>query len=225
MTAAPLARPDRSRIRAGTGLVIFGIVGVVLLSGVLAALLFSAVSAQGMLDTLDTTRDEVLVALDEIDAALRTSEETLTGVSTSLEETGASLVQAGVLASILAPGTSGLADQAGSFGILGQLPFEGMAEPLRDVSTSLDELSARLDAAGSSISTNGPTVAALGSRLGGVSDSLAANRDRLAGFELSIGLTASLGLIALVLLVIWLMVPAFAAIWIGYHWRRAEPSA
>ncbi len=225
MTAPALIPPGPSRHRAGTALLAYGVVGVMLLGGLLLALVATAASAQGMVETLETARDELVVTLDEIDAALQTSEQTLTGVSTSLEETGASLVQAGVLASILAPGTSGLADQASSFGILGQLPFEGMAQPLRDVSISLQELSGRLDAAGVSISGNGPTVAALGARLGGVSDSLQASRDRLDDFDPSGGIWVTIALSAIGLLVIWLMVPAVVAVWIGRRWRRENASA
>ena len=224
MTATLLIPPGPARRRAGTALLVYGSVGVMLLGGFLTALLFTAFHAQDVLGTLDTARDEIVVALDDVHAALQTSEATLTGVSASLEETGDSLVEAGLLASILGPGTSVLADQAGSFGILGQQPFAGMAEPLRDVSTSLEELSARLDAAGVSISDNAPTLATLGTRLGSVAVSLQVSRDRLAGFDLSIGVSATVALLALVVALVWLMVPAFVALWIGRRWRRENPA-
>ena len=222
MTTTPLIPPGQVRRRAGTALLVYGSVGVVLLGGFLALLLLTAVHAQDLLDTLDASRDEIVATLDDVGAALQTSEETLAGVSTSLGETSASLSEAGRLAAIIAPGTSTLADQAGSFAIFGQQPFEGMVGPLRDVSASLGDLSARLDAAGASIGDNAPTVATLGSRLGSVAVSLQGSRDRLADFELSLGAEATIALVVLMVLVIWLMVPAFVALWVGRRWRRDE---
>jgi hypothetical protein len=216
--------PGPARRRAGTALLAYGSVGIVLLGGFLAVLLFTAVQAQDVLSTLDASRDEVVAALDDVTAALQTSGETLNGVSASLEETGSALIEAGRLAAIIGPGTSVLADQAESFSIFGQRPLEGMASPLRDASTSLEALSARLDAAGISIDANAPSVETLGTRLAGVAGSLQASRDRLAQFDLSLGVWAYLALIAFVVLVIWLMVPAIVAFWIGRRWRRENPT-
>lgn len=205
-------------------LLVYGSVGVVLLGGFLAVLLLTAIHAQDVLDRLDASRDEIVATLDDVGAALQTSEATLAGVSTSLGETGASLVEAGRLAAIIAPGTSMLADQAGSFAVLGQQPFEGMAAPLRDVSLSLDDLSARLDAAGGSIGDNAPTVATLSGQLGTVALSLQGSRDRLAAFELSLGAEATIALVVLMVLVAWLLVPAFVALYVGRRWRRDDPA-
>lgn len=222
MTASLPLPGHRERARAGTALLIYGIVGVLLLSGLLVGLLVAAVRATDMLATLDTQRDVIVAALDEVDTALQTSETTLGGVSVSLDETGASLAEASVLASLIAPGTSLLADRAESFGVLGQRPFDGLAGPLRDVSGSLEALSTRLEAAGASITRSGPRVEALGERLGSVATRLEASRERLAAFDLSVGVSAVLTFLGLILLVLWLMVPAIAAIVIGRRWRQPD---
>lgn len=73
--------------------------------------------------------------------------------------------------------------------------------------------------------TNTSDLTALGASLGKIADDMQAPRDRLAAIELDLGGPILIATFVLLALVVWLMVPALAAIWIGRRWRREERDA
>jgi hypothetical protein len=214
-----------SRRRAGTLLLTYGIIGLLLMGGLFLATVSVAFMGRDGFARLDGAVDDVVAVIDSTTAALEQADTTLAGVSVSLGETASALDEAGSLAIILRDGSGTLAEQAGSFSILGQSPFGGIVEPLRDAGASLDTLSGKLATTSAALGANATDVAAMAGRLGAVADSLAAARDRIAGVDTQLGLAGGLGIGVILAIIAWPAVPAVAAIWLGRRWRRENPRA
>lgn len=226
MTAVtPLIPPGPARRRAGSLLLTYGVVGVLLLGGLFAATLAVAFMGRDGFARVDETIDEVVAVIDSTAAALDQTETTLAGVSVTLAETAAVIDEAAALTGIIADGATTLAAEAGGFSILGQQPLAAIEQPLLDMSVSLTTLGERLDATGVALADNAGDVEVLAARLGAVSDALMVSRDRIASVDTQLGGAALLGMIVVLSIIGWLLVPAIAAIWVGRQWRRQNPTA
>ena len=226
MTAlTPLVPPGPARRRAGTLLLAYGIVGVLLLGGLFAATLAVAFMGRDGFERLDETIDEVVAVIDSTSAALVQADTTLAGVSVSLTATAAVIDEAAAVAGIAADGAVTLAEEVGGLSLLGQNPLAGIQQPLVDIGVSLEQLGIHLDAAGVSLEDNAQDVATLGERLGTVAETLTATRDRLANVDTQLFGAATLAIIVVLIILGWLAVPAVAAIWVGRRWRARNPKA
>jgi len=219
----PLVPPGPARRRAGTQLLTYGIVEVLLLGGLFAATLPVSFMGRDGFERLDETIDEVVAVIGSTSAALDQADTTLAGVSVSLTETGAVIDEAAALAGIAADGATALAEQVVGFSLLGQNPFAGVQQPLLDIGASLGELGVRLDTAGVSSADTAQDVETLGARLGTVAETLTATRDRLSNVDTQLGGAATLAIIVVRTILGWLAVPAIAAIWVGRLWRVQNP--
>jgi hypothetical protein len=224
MSAPALIAPGPSRRRAGTLLVTYGVLGILLLGVLFVATLSVAFMGRDGFTRLDQTVDEVVGVIETTSAALDQADTTLAGVSISLGETANALDQAGALALTLRDGAGTLAEQAAAFNILGQSPFEGIAQPLQDAGAGLDGLSGNLDSTATALATNATDVAAMAVKLGAVSDSLQSARDRIVSVDTSLNGAGALAIGVVLAIIAWLAVPAFAALWVGLRWRRENPA-
>jgi len=224
MTAVtPLVPPGPARRRAGTLLLTYGIVGVLLLGRLFAATLTVAFMGRDGFERLDATIDEVVAVIGSTSAALEQADTTLAGVGVSLTDTAAVIDEAAALAGIAADGATTLSQEVAGFSLLGQNPFAGVQQPLADIGLSLEALGISLDVAGVSLGDNAQEVETLGERLGTVAVALTATRDRLASVDTQLGGAATLAIIVLLTILGWLAVPAIAAIWVGRQWRAQNP--
>jgi hypothetical protein len=221
---SPLVRPGPERRRAGTALLAYGLVGLLLLGGLAVAVVGAGIMGRDGFTRLDDTIDEVVAVLDSTAASLQQAEVTLTGVGTSLEATADVLAEAAVLTGIASDGAATLADTAGSFGVLGQRPLDGMVEPLLEAGESLDRLGVSLAEASASLDVNADDIRALGERLGTLAENLTVVRDRIAGVDTQLGGAAAVVIGVVLVMLGWLAVPALAATWIGRRWRRENPA-
>jgi len=224
MSAPALIQPGPTRRRAGTLLLTYGVLGVLLMGVLFVALLAAAVMGRDGFTNVDATIDQVVSVLDTTTAALEQADTTLTNVGTSLEDTSAVVEEAVNLAAIVSDGAVTLADKAGGFCILGQCPLAGVDQPLMDASKSLAELGGKLGTVGESLGTNATDVTAMGQKLGDVAVSLAATRDRLANIDTQLTGSVLIAIGVILAIIAWLTVPAFAAIWVGRRWRRENPA-
>src|SRR3954454_16733645 len=104
MAAPALIQPGPTRRRAGTLLLTYGIVGVVLMGVLFAALLAAAVMGRDGFTNVDETIDQVVAVLDSTTAALQQADTTLTNAATSLQDPSAVVEEAVGLSKILSDG-------------------------------------------------------------------------------------------------------------------------
>jgi hypothetical protein len=224
VSAPFLVTPGRERRRAGNALLAYGLVGVILLTGLFLVLGYAGLKLAANADQIAAARDELVTTLDRVMTALDRAATTMHGAAVSLRDSSEAIGEASSLASIAAGGGSKLATTAQDFGILGQKPFAGVAGDLGAASESLSRLSGQLETISGSVATNATDVGDLATSVSGVSTALAANRDRIASVPLDAGGPVLVVTIVMLLLIAWLAVPAFAALWIGRRWRRENPS-
>lgn len=207
MTAArATARPRRRRrldrrAAAGWGLLAYGAIGVVVL-------LAAAASGAAALDRLDAMTDPGGGVVAEAARSLEATARGFDGFQTSLADARRSTDQAATAARQTADGASQLAS-AMSLTVFGIQPFTSLsagfrtqAEQLRQLGTDLDAVSADLDRNGADVATVRTSLLTLRTRL------------LVAGGVAPTGLSAPLRILGLLLL-LWLAVPAVAALVAG----------
>ena len=86
-------------------------------------------------------------------------------------------------------------------------------------------MSQQIDAAATSLGATSPQVAAIGDKLTLIAADLDAIRAQLAGLNLDLEYALLLVLGVLMVLIVWLLVPALTAIWLGRRWRREAAAA
>jgi hypothetical protein len=221
MTGRPKAdarrRPDRRR--AGNALLAYGIAGVLVLAVFGVTVAFAAIRVQGVLGTFATERDRLVVLLEDTAAALDTAGQAIDNAGSSLADTGSALGSAGTLARTVSDGARNLVDVT-NLSILGQQPFASFADSLNAVASDTDQLAASLASSSASVAGNATDLSALGTRIRAIRDEIGLIRGDLSTMDLGSGGWLAFAALAAVALLVWLGIPAVAAIWLGLRWRR-----
>ncbi len=214
-------RRHLDRWRLGNALLAYGIAGLVVLAVLGAAVGFAATRLQGVLGTFETERDRLVVLLDDTSAALDTAGLAMDHAGTSLGDTGSALGDAATLAQTVSAGARNLVDIT-NLSILGQQPFARFADSLNGVAGDTDRLATSLASSSASIASSTADLSALGTRIRAIGDEVGLIRGDLSDMDLDSGGWLPVAALGVVALLIWLAIPALAAIWLGLRWRRTE---
>lgn len=201
----------------------YGIVGLLVLAGFGVATGVAASRVQAVLGTFATERDRLVVLLDDTSASLDTAGQAIDNAGASLSDTGASLSQAATLARTVSDGARNMVDLT-NLSVLGQQPFARFADSLNAVAGEATNLATSLTSSSGSLAGNATDLVTLGARVRAVRGEMDLIRRDLSTMDLASGNwlpTAALGAAALLL---WLAIPALAAIWLGLRWRRTAAS-
>jgi hypothetical protein len=215
----------QARRRLGRGLLAFGVAGLILLIATGWLLVGSLGAVSTAAADLETQRARLVALIPPAEAALRGSADTATNASTSLESSATAARDASALVTQLATAMDGMASAA-QVSVLGIQPFASLSGELSSVADRSRALATDLDATAATLDTNVADSQQAAADLGSLADELAAlnaelERNSAATSDPS-GIAASLGLARIVLLglLLWLAVPAVAATWLGWRWRR-----
>ena len=208
---------------AGLGLIVYGVVGLILLTILALAVLYAAIRIQTVSDRISAERDQLVRLVDSTDKALGATGNALTGVGSSLNSASGALDSAAELASEVSTAAESLAG-LGDISILGNQPFAGATGQLQKVAASAAKLATSIQAAGASLANNATDMATITATLTQIQAELANTRNSLSAIDFDLGgwpwLIAVFGLAVLG----WLAVPAAAAIVIGRRWRSGGPA-
>ncbi|HUG28942.1 MAG TPA: hypothetical protein VMQ65_00300 [Candidatus Limnocylindria bacterium] len=224
--------PARARRRLGSGLVAFGLIGLILLAAAAALVLDSLSAIDDAASSFDRQQTELVAMLRPASAALATAAASAANAGTSLTTTSAAADRAGILATNLADSFDGLA-ALGSFELFGARPFAGLSQDFGAAGADARALATDLRTAAASLRTNAADAVAVAANLRFLAtqlETLVGNLD--SGTEPgSVGgpmsnATAQLGLARLVLigLIAWLAVPALASTVVGWRMVKAVAS-
>jgi hypothetical protein len=227
---APAASFARRQRRRGAALMAFGGAGLAILL-VLAVMLIGPLQGLGSAAaSLEDQRARVVAMLPAAEAALRSAAATATGAGTSLRASGNSARDGSALLVQLATAMDDMSS-ASRVEILGSRPFGSLSDDLSGVATRSRSLAANLDVAADAIAANVTDSETAASDLGALADEVAALHAELAASVPATAdgagaLATSIAALRLLLaaLLIWLAVPAVAALWIGWRWWRAGSS-
>jgi Kef-type K+ transport system membrane component KefB len=217
------AEPDRTGPRAGlrrlsTGLIGYGLVGVVIAVVGLIAVVWLSGRIGGLSDRTATQLSTIVDTIDETSTALSDAGASATSFSTTLDRTVPAVRQVAAAIGNL----RSVEDQLGRVQILGNRPFDTvasqfgqMASDLEGLDTQLGQIADDLDGNRAALTANARSLAAIGERLGGIGEDLGSGvvGERLDDLQTVVTLLS-------LLLVVAVAFPAIGALWLGWSLRR-----
>jgi hypothetical protein len=213
------------------GLIAFGVTGLVLIGAAGALVLASLGAVDDAATSFEEQRAEILSMLGPAASALESAASTAANAGSSLNETRDAASQAAELMTRLATSFESLA-ALGSFDLLGARPFAAISGQFADVADQSRTLSADLAEAATAMDTNITDSESVAADLRILAAQIAELEASLGGEDSHEGpaptasdasLPVDAARFVLMGLLLWLAVPAIAAIWIGSRWSRAAP--
>lgn len=210
--------------RLGTGLLAFGIVGLVLAGVAALALLVGAVGAASLDSRLQDDQARLANALDRLTTTVDGLATSTSNAGATLETTQQTISDAGLVLDGLASASDATANSL-DVSILGNQPFAGASARLRDLAVRVRTLRGDIDQLATKVGTNAADVQALSRRLADVHADLEelTTQVRDADSLESVTRPLVLGILLAALLVAWIAVGAGALAWAGWRIRAAAP--
>jgi uncharacterized protein YukE len=222
-----IAEPDRTGLRAGlrrlsTGLIGYGLVGVVIAVVGLIAVVWLSGRIGGLSDRTATQLSTIVDTIDETSTALSDAGASATSFSGTLDRTVPAVRQVAAAIGDLQGNLRSIEDQLGRVQILGNRPFDTvasqfgqMASDLEGLDTQLGQIADDLDGNRAALTANASSLAAIGERLGGIGEDLGRGvvAERLDDLQTVVTLLS-------LLLVVAVAFPAIGALWLGWSLRR-----
>jgi hypothetical protein len=207
--------------RFGTGLLVFGLVGILLAGAVAIGLVASAASIRSLEGSLEDDRQAAIEALDTVSVSLGHAAQATGNLRTTLGTTQTTLQTTGETLDTFAETSDALAEGL-AFSILGQQPlaeagrrFEELADQLRTFSEATTELAGDL-------AMNQQDLVAITTDLRELQrqvDQLAARLADFDGTGRLVGLLSG-GILLLAGLAAWVAAAGALCAWLGWRLRR-----
>ena len=214
--------PASSRRRIGLALMAYGIVGVVLAVVVAVAGVYAALRLDDVLARAEAQRTELVATLDATGELLGSLVRTLDTAKPGFDQTATLTTNLAQLATDISGTADALAGRL-DVQILGLQPFAGLGVQVQGIARQTSGLADGLTALTPSISGLTGDITAVGQGLQSLQQRLGAVEERIAAIGPldEYGRLALLVLALVVLLDIWLAIPAAVAIEVGRRLRRA----
>lgn len=212
----------RALRRLSTGLILYGVVGLMLavIGGFALAWVGGRVTA--VADRTGEQVDSIVATLDQTSFVLSSMGASATSFSGTLERTPPAVRQTAETVVNLRANLSLVEGQLSAINILGARPlanaanlFGQMATDLEGLDTRLETIAADLDTNRAALVDNSARLAALGTELNGLADDLRGGviEDSLADVQQILAVLS-------VMLIAWTALPAFGALILGLSIRR-----
>jgi methyl-accepting chemotaxis protein len=217
----PLLMSRASRRRIGAALVAYGIVGTILAVLVAAAGIFGAFRLDDALARIEAERAElaatVAAAADALARVSATFEASRPGLDRLTSMTG----QLSTVAGDIGLAADDLASRM-DVSVLGFQPFAGLGDRMSGIGDQMQSVASDLQGIGPAVSAVADGTAGISASLVTLQarlDAVAARIDALGPFD-ETGRILAVGLLLVVLLDLWLAIPALTAIVVGRRLRR-----
>jgi outer membrane murein-binding lipoprotein Lpp len=210
------------RRRLGTGLLVFGLVGMVLAVIIAAGLLAGGIAARNLDDRISADQARLSAALTRMTTSIDKLAAATQNAGATLHTTGAIVGQAEAVLVDLA----GISDDLSSslnFSILGQQPLAGAATKFKAFGDKLRAFEGSTGTLQANLETNGDDMDALVTEINAIGDLVAELGDRVASFDRAGEIVQLIvgGIILGGLLVAWLAIAAGFCAWAGLRLRKA----
>jgi HAMP domain-containing protein len=207
--------------RLGTGLVAFGVTGMLIAGIVAVGLIAGAVAARNLDDRLATEQAQLVAALDRVDATMAQTVTTIDNAGATLTTTSGTLTQAATTLDKVASTAEELSTSL-DFAILGNRPLAGAAARFGELAVEVRAFEDKASQLADNLGTNATDVGGLATQIDLLRDEVASLSGRVAAFEATGELVALLigGILLLALLVAWLAVAGAGCAWMGLRLRR-----
>jgi methyl-accepting chemotaxis protein len=221
----PLFAPDTRR-RLALALIAYGVVGLVLAVAVAVAGVMGALRIDDVTARIEAQRVELVAAVGTTTDLVGTLADTLVVARPGLDQVTTSAGRLSALADQISTTADDLAGRL-DVQILGLQPFAGMGVQVRGIAEQTRGLSSDLE-------TIAPAITAASESTGSIADGLWSLETRLSNLEARMaalgpfdeyGRWLLVGLVLVVLLDLWLAIPAALAIVVGRRLRRVSEVA
>ena len=212
--------------RLATGLIAYGLVGLVVAALGLGGLLWINGRINTAADRATTTIAELTATLDRTATALEDASATAGTFATTIDNASTTLDQAATTISTVQPQLAALQDQFRSINILGAQPLSRAADLMGSIATSISGLDQRLDGVSSALRANHDALQANRDSLAALGTQMRSLADRLKSGVLEESLADLQAVVTILILVfvMWAVVPAIGALLFGI-WLRRELGA
>ena len=224
MTAGSTQRPLRAGLRRlATGLITYGAIGLILslIAGI--ALVYGAVRLSSVADRVDRQISTVVETLGRTSTTLDDAATSARSFATTIERTPPAVRQTAQTITDLRTDLRSVQAQMASITILGSSPLSGVSDAFGRMASNLEGLDERLELIASDLEGNRGALIANADSLAGFGDQLQAVSTELESGSVRDNLDDVLvaALILSVVLVVWMIIPAAGALWLG-RWLRSE---
>ena len=224
----PASRSSPGSLRAGlrrlaTGLIVYGVAGVVLavLAGIALGWAGGRLGSVG--GRVETQVAGIVATLDRISTALRDAGSSATSFSVTMERTPPVVRQTAQTIADLRTDLLAVEQQFAQVQILGSRPLGAVAEGFGRMAANLEGLDVQLELIATDLDSNRTALVTNAASLTLLGESIGLMADDLEGGVVEDGLgdlRASIMVLAVVLIV-WIAIPAIGALWLGW-WLRSE---
>jgi hypothetical protein len=212
--------------RLGTGLLAFGITGVILAGLIAAALFGGAIAARNLDDRLVADQNRIAAALTRLTLTMDTFAITVDHAGNTLSSSRDAMVHASSLLDNIGTTSSDLAN-ALDISILGSQPFASAANGIRKVADETRTFAQDATALAAALDANGADATAMAEQIRSakaqVSD-LAASIAAFDRIDQVVGLIIG-GIVLGGLLTVWVALAAAGCAWLGWRLRRVPAVA
>lgn len=209
--------------RLATGLIAYGLIGIVLALLAAIALGWAGGRLGSVGGEVETQVASIVATLDRTSSALREAGTSATSFSVTMERTPPVVRQTAQTIADLRTDLLAVEQQFEQVQILGSRPLGTVADGFGRMAGNLEGLDARLDLIAADLEGNRAALLTNAASLTQLGDSIALMADDLEGGVVEDGLAdvrASVTILAIVLIV-WIAIPAVGALGLGW-WLRGE---
>lgn len=208
---------QRHRRATGAGLTAYGLTGLVAGILIVAATLAVGTGLEPAVASVDRQRDALVASLEHSVTALDHAAAIAADAATGAQQAAAIASQSADVSRQLADTLSRLSSTFGDFGILGNKPFETLAEDAAQVAAQLRAIALDLDALGISLGRIARQIPALGAEMEAVAAELTTLATELATVAVPEGAADAFRwlVVSVLLLMAWLIAMALASLVAG----------
>ncbi len=208
--------------RVATGLVAYGVVGLLVAAVGLVVLVGSADRVGRLSSGVSDEIDRLGRILDRTATALDEASDTAASFGSTIERTGPAVGQAASAVRDIVPQLRQLESQANAVNIFGSQPLAPLGSLFGEIATELDGLDLQLEAIAQELTANREVLGTNADSLGVLATEIRALAERVPEASRSeplVNVQVPL-MIAIALLVVWAGVPAAGALALGVWLRR-----
>lgn len=209
--------------RLSTGLIVYGIIGLILAGLGLGALAFINGKVGSLSDRVETSVDQIATTLERTADVLHDASTTAQTFTVTLERSAEGVSAAADTIRGVRTNLERLESVLRAVNILGLSPLGPAGDAVGGIADSIEGLDTRLTAIADSLATNRDSLAANATSLGQLGDSTEATAERLRSgvVEASLDDVHAVTVVMMLLFVAWTAVPAVGALALG-TWLRRE---
>jgi hypothetical protein len=210
------------RRRLGTGMLVFGLAGMVIAGIVAVSLALGAVAARNLDDRLAADQARIAQSLTRLSTTMESLARTTDNAGTTLGTTSEALQDAELILRSTESALLALSD-ALDISILGNQPFLSASQRMAELAATVGQFQGRAGALASNLDQNAADVASMADQVRLLTTDVDDLARRVAGFDRIGDLVGLLigGIVLGALLTAWVAIAAAGCAWAGWRLRAA----